>query len=187
MSKKSSMITLNLNDIRKVEIEIQGIEGNGRDYVLVEPSGDVACKYRNAMFDRMQFGEKGKLTGMKSMADTEPYLVSLCLFEVGHEGKRTPVSIAQIRSWTNETQKQLFEAAKKIGDLEEEGTETHASLVAALTREDSPVSLTTFVDWVNTLTGEEFEPLQKLVELTPEERAKNSQRDTTVGLDSPLI
>lgn len=184
---KTSMITLNLNDIRKVEIEIQGIEGDGRDYVLVEPSGDVACKYRNAMFDRMQFGDKGKLTGMKSMADTEPYLVSLCLFEVGHEGKRTPVPVAQVRSWTNETQKQLFEAAKKIGDLEEEGSAPHTALVTALSREDSPVPLIKFTDWVASLEGEEFEALQKLVELTPEERAKNLPRDTTGGLDSPLI
>lgn len=88
----------------------------GKDeYVLKEASGDAACRWRNAQLRAARMVE-GKITGVGDIADTEPLLVSLCLFT--REGK--PVPLATVRAWPNRVQKALFERAKAISHLNED-------------------------------------------------------------------
>lgn len=105
----------------------------GKKYVLREASGDAACRYRNALLKSTRLGPEGKPSVIDGLADVEPLLVSLCLFEVLSDGTlaKGPVPAHVIRSWPARIQKALFERAKQISDLEER--ETAASLEAKIT------------------------------------------------------
>lgn len=94
----------------------------GKNYVLKEATADVACKYRNIILKSTKLNVDGRVTSMEGLADAEPFLVSLCLFEVDGD-KLKPVPITTIRSWPNRIQKALFAEAKNISELDEKETE----------------------------------------------------------------
>jgi hypothetical protein len=84
----------------------------GIEYELRETSGGAAVKYDNARLRCYEYQE-GKLVRMHDLADLEPLLVSLCLFDT--EGKE--VSEKLIRSWPHRVQKALFERAKELSGM----------------------------------------------------------------------
>jgi hypothetical protein len=59
---------------------------------------------------------------MEGLADAEPLLVSLCLFEALRDGSGNPVSernvpLVTVKSWPNRVQKRLFDWVREKSDL----------------------------------------------------------------------
>lgn len=104
---------LDFNDLSPIEVPVSI---DGRSYILREATGDAACRYRNALLACTQLGPEGKPSSVKGMADAEPLLVSLCLFD--DAGK--PVSGPTIRKWPARVLKALFDKATEISQLGEE-------------------------------------------------------------------
>jgi hypothetical protein len=115
------------DDLAPVEVSVKIGQLN---CILREASEDAACKYRNASLKaaRMQSGE---IVGMDGLADSEPYLVSLCLFEIFENGKgqkvERPVALSVIRSWKAGIVKTLFERIRQISNLEDKGDQAKNS------------------------------------------------------------
>jgi hypothetical protein len=102
-------------------VEVPVKIGSGR-YVLREASGDAACRYQNAVLKTTKLGPDGRPTDINGLADCEPLLVSLCLFEIVHTTdsdppKYRPVPLSVIRSWPNRIQRALFRRAQEISGL----------------------------------------------------------------------
>ena len=51
----------------------------GRDYVIKEATADVAARWRNSLLNATRLGPDGKPISMENLADSEPFLGSLCL------------------------------------------------------------------------------------------------------------
>lgn len=100
-------------DLTQVEVPVT--LGNVK-YILREATGEAAVKYQNAVTKCSRFTD-GEFSGIQGdLADTQPLLVSLCLFEA-ETGK--PVSLAKVKSWPYRVQKDLYTRAKLISDLDE--------------------------------------------------------------------
>lgn len=164
---------LDFDSLTLVELPVKY---KGNSYILREADERAARAYRNALLSCMTLGPDGKPQTLKNLADVEPLLVSLCLFDA--RGKLVPKAI--IETWPSRMVKKLFDKAKAISDLNEESAERKAFL-AALKRTDTPVSLDTFREWANALPKSEFEALQRWLKPTEEEAAKNALSDTTIG------
>lgn len=107
---------MNFDDptLREVPVKI----GDKR-FVLREASGDAACKWRNSILKATKLVD-GKPASMDGLADGEPYLVSLCLFELNADGlELRPVPLHVVRSWPARVQKALFERVKSMSDLDD--------------------------------------------------------------------
>lgn len=92
------------------------------DYILREATGDVACKYRNAMMRSTKLNAEGQPAYVDGFADIEPLLISMCLFQILKEGeatKRIPVSLANVRLLPCRVQKALYAKAVDISELAE--------------------------------------------------------------------
>jgi hypothetical protein len=105
---------INFDDLSLIEVPVS-IEG--KKYTLREASGGAAIQYRNAMLASTKLGPGGTVTSVSGMANIEPLLVSLCLFD--EKGKR--VSEATIKNWPSRVLKTLFDRAKEISELDEDG------------------------------------------------------------------
>lgn len=92
------------------------VKMGGKNYVLKEASAAAVCQYRNAITAAAKMGPDGKPTAFGNVADAEPLLVSLCLFEV-RDGKQLPVPLIQVRGWKNSVTSKLFERVQKISDM----------------------------------------------------------------------
>lgn len=103
----SEILTLSLEPI-KVSYQI-----GDTTYELREATEGVACKYQNALMKRVKMGENGLPTSADGVADTEPYLVSLCLFD----SSGYPVTDATIRTWPSRVVKTLFDKVMEISQL----------------------------------------------------------------------
>lgn len=118
------MNELNFDDLALIEVPVS--IGDKR-YLLREASGNVACKYRNALLNCTVLGPEGKPQTVRNMADVEPLLVSLCLFQLLEQPdgtvKERPAQLADVRGWPNRIVKALFERAKEISELDEEEEE----------------------------------------------------------------
>jgi hypothetical protein len=99
-------------DIVEVPITVGGTK-----YVLREASGDAACKYRNAMLNCTELGPDGKPSRMGNMADTEPLLVSLCLFRADND---KPVALEVVRSWPNRVVSKIYDKAKELSEIDQD-------------------------------------------------------------------
>lgn len=152
------MEPLNFDDIALIEIPVK--IGSKR-YVLREATGDAACKYKNAQMACAKFNADGKPAGVGNMADTEPLLVSLCLFEVDDQGQplKTSVPLQTVRGWPARIQKALFEKVQAISQLEIKETKE---------------TLTEKIDRMR-------EQLGRLENGTEEDHAKNSHGTTMAG------
>ncbi len=111
--------TMDFTDITLKEIPVQV---GDKKYTLREATGDAACLYRNAMLRCTKLGPEGKPETITGIADAEPYLVSLCLFNEGNK----PVPVATIRKWPARVQTALFDKAKEISELGEDEDEDTA-------------------------------------------------------------
>ncbi len=138
------------------------VEIGDKEFVLREASGDTACKFTNARMACGQMGPDNTIASWRNIADTEPLLVSLCLFEIerGEDGSITqekPTQISQIRKWPSRITKELYDKAKEISDID-----TNDDLESLLKQ--------------RTEIDEQIEKLQK-----KDETAKKPETDTTDG------
>jgi hypothetical protein len=109
--------------------EVPVVIGSVR-YVLREASEDAACKFRNALLRCTRPGPDGRPTTYDGVADTEPLLVSLCLYAADEGGRVRPdrdgrpdprhlVPLATVRSWPARVVKALAAKAQEISGLGE--------------------------------------------------------------------
>jgi hypothetical protein len=116
---------LNFDDLSPVEIPVKL---SNKEYVLREASGDAAVKWRNAQVRAARMVD-GKVSGVGDIADSEPLLVSLCMWEVttvSGTRREVPVPLHVVRSWPARVVSTLFEKIKEISGLE--GTETEETI-----------------------------------------------------------
>jgi hypothetical protein len=137
------------------EIQVTGIDK--KVYVLREADGKTVTEHRNAIMSSTQFGPDGKVVGIKSLASVEAKFVASCMW---NEQNNHPTT-ALIQSWPGRVQKELYEKAKELSDIGEVFPAFEA-LKAALSRNDSPVTLENFSEWVSSLEDKECQPLVKL-------------------------
>jgi len=105
---------MDFGDITPIEVKVRI---QGKNYVLREASEAVTCRYRNAQVRCAHVAPDGKATKVEGpIADTEPLLVSLCLFE---EDTGAPVDQKVIMQWPSRVVRQLFDKVKEISDLDE--------------------------------------------------------------------
>ena len=140
-------------------------------YILRQASGDAAVKYRDRVMSCTTFGKDGAATGVKGIAGVEPYLVSLCLFEVS-EGKEKAVLEQTVRSWPNPLMKKLYDKARAISGMEEVD-QTRVLLAKALSLPSSPVALAALQDYIEGLDSAEFKTLQRWLGKTTEEEVRD--------------
>lgn len=119
MSKTSDFL-----DFQDLSSPIEVLVSNlfGKDYILREATGDVACKFQNKRTKCMKFGTDGKTASIDDIADVDPLLLSMCLFAPNVKNPGTfdvPVPITTIRSWPSRIVKKLVEKAKEISELED--------------------------------------------------------------------
>jgi SpoU rRNA methylase family enzyme len=93
----------------------------GKRYVLREASAAAAARWRNAVLRSTKM-DNGKVVSVDGLADAEPLLVSLCVFEVAADGVEKQVPLDTVRSWRASVVKALFEKAKAISELDEKDT-----------------------------------------------------------------
>ena len=153
----SNPLTVDLT-VREEPVEI-----GDKKYLLKEANGDASARYRNFLFSQTKLGPGGKPQSIGSMADAEPLLVSLCLWEPGEkENQCKRVDLALVKSWPSRVVKALYNKAKEMSDLDEE--EDKAEPIELVVPEGAgPGDVIT------------FDPVTKEV------KAKNSSSDTDPG------
>lgn len=119
---------LDFSDLASQEVRVP--IGN-KVYVLREPTGDAVVKWRNAQLRSSKMVD-GKLSSIDGMADAEPLLVSLCLFECRPQPDGTEVQYIvkenTVRAWPNRVQRALYDKVMELGHLNESGEETKETL-----------------------------------------------------------
>lgn len=85
------------------------------EYELREASAASACLWQNDFLSKAKLGPDGKVQSAKGIADSEPYLVHLCM--VDSAGKRVPLET--VKSWPAKIVRELFKKAKEISGLDE--------------------------------------------------------------------
>lgn len=103
---------LRFDDLAPIE---ETVSIGGREYVLREISGENYVVYQNERNSRFVYDD-GKLVQVKDIADLEPLLVSLCMFE--NDG-RTPVNQGTILGWPGRVLRALHDRAKELSGLTE--------------------------------------------------------------------
>lgn len=157
-------------------IEIPYKTPDGKDYVLKAANGKVAKQFTNARIAAIKFKD-GDMAGASDLGNLEPLLVSLCSEDLTNKGR--PVHQAEVEKWPYSMIKKLYETAKRIGNLDEEEDPIKQALVKALARPDTPVRPNEFRDWIESLQGKEYRPLQLLFK--EEDESKNLQKTTMDG------
>lgn len=107
-----------LEDLSPIEIPFtyQKVE-----YVLVEANNDAAVKWRNELMKAARMKD-GEVVSVNNMADTEPFLVSMCLFRLKEDGKtRVAMTIPQVRALPNKVVQKLHAKVIEISELKETG------------------------------------------------------------------
>ena len=150
------MEPLDFGDLQIQEVSVTGPDGKA--YTLREASGRVATNHRNAIMASSRLGPDGKVIGVSNLASVESVFVAGCLWD---EKEKNP-TVTLIESWPARVQKKLYETAKELSDFSETSP-VFKSLEAALSLEDAPIDLASFVQWVQSLEGREFKPLQRIV------------------------
>jgi hypothetical protein len=141
---------------------------DGKHYTLREANGRTATEHRNSIIASSQFGPDGKITGIKDLAAVEAKFVVNCMWD--EQGRNPPLAV--IEGWPARVKKLLYDKAKELSDFGEDSI-AKASLEKALSRDDSPVHLSTLRAWAATLEGSEYASFKSLLE-EPEQSPKNS-------------
>lgn len=97
-----------------------------RSFLLREADEAAVVKWRNVQIKSSRMDGTGKIV-IGEVADANPYLVSLCLFEkkVDKEGKPFlhPVPKEEIKKWPAKVVSKIFDRLMLISDLKAEETE----------------------------------------------------------------
>lgn len=102
---------------------VKGKDGQPQKFVLREATQGAILKYQEAnlgLFQRVVDNDDGTTTvrQVKVGRSTDALLVSLCLFE---EDSGEQVLLKTVQGWPARIQRQLFEKAEDISDLDDEG------------------------------------------------------------------
>lgn len=123
---------LDFNDLTPIIIPVKM---GGKNFHLVEASTDADCKYRNKQMQSAKLDKEGRPISVDNFADADPYLLSMCLFEVvGEEDNGDPkyrkVDEKAVRRWQASVVKKLVEKLKEISgmDKDDEPEETEEYL-----------------------------------------------------------
>lgn len=100
-----------------------------KKYLLKEAGAGIVAQYNNALMKATKFSSTGKMAGIDGIADAEPLLLSLCMFEWRQNPKTDkeewcPCTIGQIRTWPNKIVRQLLERVKLISGITEVDEQT---------------------------------------------------------------
>lgn len=71
-------------DIERKEIPVTI---GGKKYKLVEPDGESINKWRNVGAKSLRLGPDGRPVGVSDVGETEPLLISLCLYTLSDSGE----------------------------------------------------------------------------------------------------
>lgn len=177
MSETKEQKRYDLSDLDALEpIEIP-FNYNGKEYTLREASGSAATFWRNRVTAATKMGPGGRVQGFKNLADTEPLLVHLCLFD-NATGENVPENV--VKGWPNRIMKRLYDMAIEISGLDDERDEVKV-LRDVLERPDSPVSYDELNLFLSDLREHDPDSYGELAYLTDEDRAKNYRRSTMDG------
>lgn len=163
-------------------IEVPVVIG-GTNYILREASEGGSSAWRNATIAAAKMVD-GKVVGLQGLAESQAVLIHHCLYEATDRGKQVPTHT--IRSWPSRITTWLFEKAKEISDLNEKApaeSPEKKALLAALSREDSPVTLEDIRAFARKLADQDEKAFGALIGLVgqtlpPESQAKNSPAST---------
>jgi hypothetical protein len=168
-------------DVIKTEIPVKFKD---KHYVLREASGKAARIYRNASLACIVLGPEGKPSMIRNLANVEPLLVSLCLWEKPNPEASAvkPVTQDFVETMPSKLQKRLYAKAKEISDLDEE-PDTKTQLIEAMKLPDAPVSLDDLRKFIAELPDDDgkYKQLKAWIKPTAEDKAKNAPSDMTVG------
>lgn len=168
MNHNISYEPLDYSDHKRIAIPVKGPDG--LNYTLREVTEGQAAQFTNARMNRVVLGPKGRPQKIDGMGDLEALLVSMCL--VGEQDR--PVHENTIKGWPHRVVKELYATAQRISDFDE-GAKEKTLLATALGLPGSPTSLAALREYVDQLVekDEEYEPLARFLEPSPEDRAKN--------------
>jgi hypothetical protein len=124
--------------INTLEPKQEKLKIAGKDFVLKEMTEDDYCKYQNKSSEGIVFND-GKVTAIKNAADTNPYLIHLCLYEVMEDGKLKRLDVTVIRKWSKTATEKLVERCRKLNDLDNE-EETEESLLKVITEAEEKLT-----------------------------------------------
>lgn len=113
-------LEIDFSDLKPVAIHLKNLLG--KNYILREASGAAGTAYQNAMMSAARVDNDMNIKGVSNLADIEPLLLSMCLFEVTPTGE-VPVSLTQVKLLPNRVQKQLYAIAREISDLNQKKPE----------------------------------------------------------------
>ncbi len=178
---------LNFDDLAPAEMRFKW---RGKSFICREASEGSAVQWRNANSKGLKFGPDGKVAGLgEGASDSEPLLVSLCVVEKGTNSQTgndtfSAVPIQVVRGWPARVVRPVYDWIIKASGLRETETPERKALLAALSREDSPIALGEFQQWVEKLKeGDEktFGPLHTLISPDPSNPLTNGEsgRSTT--------
>lgn len=95
----------------------------GRTFLIKEASAGAVAQYRDWQFARTKFAEDGKVQASEGVAESDLYLLSLCLFEpyqYNGEMRNRGISLLEIKSWPNSVTTPLVDWVKKHSGLTNE-------------------------------------------------------------------
>ncbi len=117
------LIPLNFDDLTpyKEEFKYAGVT-----YELREANAGPAAAFRNKCLQETKLVD-GKVSGIGNMADTELYLVSLCVFEKlstpGAQGAtHRAITVDTVKGWPCPMVLQLYDRIRDVSNLKEEET-----------------------------------------------------------------
>jgi hypothetical protein len=90
----------------------------GKDYIVREASEAAATSWRNHSIAATKIDD-GKTVGFSGLADAEPLLVSLCLFENNGHGM-IGVPLETVLAWPSRIVTPLYNYIKEISGLDKE-------------------------------------------------------------------
>ena len=116
------------------------------------------------------FGPDGKVTGVRSLASVEASFVAACLWDANERNPTAPY----IQTFPARVQKQLYEKAKDLSDMNEPSFIEDLEKVLAL--EDSPISFEDLSAFICKQNADEFKNLVKMFQkkADKDEQVKNS-------------
>lgn len=124
-----------------------------KEYTLKEATGEGAVLYNNRRAACVVLSNDGKIARLKNIADLEPLLVSLCLYD--SNGKLVPEKV--IKTWPSTKVRQLHDLAKKISQLNEKQLPKQLDgLKAALALPTSPCTYDDLREFVKVLPDEDI-------------------------------
>lgn len=108
-----------------IPVKIRKKDGSVVKYELHEATEDDVVKWRDRSMSQAQMAQskRGKIDlRMGAVADSDAYLVSLCLKEITKDGLYS-VSFAEVKSWPSRVVKPIFRKLIEISEIDEDEEE----------------------------------------------------------------